>query len=259
MDQPVDALVAWLARQLRLPLSAFAEYGRRPQTMTDHARELAATLGLRVPTAADLPLMIEAAAQSAQGTDRGEPIAAGVITALRAGKIILPATLVIERTAIAGRARARRRAGDAPLAALSPEQMAKARYFSKCRRAVFLSRALILPLNLSCAGSRGLSLSAMNSPGIVLAPVRSRRQLALRAMREGQPSGRIAPPMKRDLDLIRAILLKLEEETVLDGTTYNFNLNTQNCRRPSPTARQCCHARSNGDCRRRGRQTPRNS
>ena len=29
--------------------------------MTDHARQLAATLGLRMPTTADLPVMIEAA------------------------------------------------------------------------------------------------------------------------------------------------------------------------------------------------------
>ncbi|HEY3849071.1 MAG TPA: Tn3 family transposase, partial [Acetobacteraceae bacterium] len=125
MDQPVDTLVAWLARLLRLPFSAFAAYGRRPQTMTDHARELATTLGLRTPSAGDLPLMIEAAAQSAWSTDRGEPIAAGVIAALRAGRIILPATSVIERAAIAGRARARKRATDALLEDLSPEQIRK--------------------------------------------------------------------------------------------------------------------------------------
>src|SRR3954469_25299856 len=65
MDQPVDALVIWLAAQLEIPAVAFVEYAARSQTMTDHARELASTLGLRLPTAADLPSMIEAAAQSA--------------------------------------------------------------------------------------------------------------------------------------------------------------------------------------------------
>jgi len=113
LDQPADALVTWMAGQLEIQAAAFAEYARRPQTMTDHARQLAATLGLRTPTMADLPPMIEAAAEAARGTDRGQPIAAAVITALRAARIILSGAAVIERIAIAGRARARKRAADA--------------------------------------------------------------------------------------------------------------------------------------------------
>ena len=69
--------------------------------------------------------MIEAAAQCAWSTDRGQPIVAGIIAALRANKIILPAPAVIERAAIAGRARARKRATDALLAGVPPEQMTK--------------------------------------------------------------------------------------------------------------------------------------
>jgi hypothetical protein len=114
-----------LAARLGIPASAFADYAGRPQTMTDHAVMLAATLGLRPPGNADVPLMIEAPAQSAWGTDRGAPIVAGVAAALRAAKIILPAPAVIERTAIAGRARARKRAADALLAGLSSAQLAK--------------------------------------------------------------------------------------------------------------------------------------
>src|SRR3954453_10815020 len=85
MDQPVDALVIWLAAQLEIPAVAFVEYAARSQTMNDHARELASTLGLRLPTAGGF--MIEAAAQSAWSTDRGRPIATGVIEALRTEKI----------------------------------------------------------------------------------------------------------------------------------------------------------------------------
>jgi len=125
MNEPVEALVAWLAERLDIPRAAFAEYAGRAQTMTDHARVLATALGLRPANAGDLPFMIEAAAQSAWGTDRGQPIAAGVITALRAEKVILPAPAVIERAAIAGRARARKRAADALLAGLSETQLAK--------------------------------------------------------------------------------------------------------------------------------------
>jgi hypothetical protein len=81
-----------MAGQLDIPATVFAEYARRPQTMTDHARQLAATLGLR----------------------RGQPIAVAVIAALRTAGIILPGATVIERIAIAGRARARKQAADAP-------------------------------------------------------------------------------------------------------------------------------------------------
>lgn len=125
MDEPVDALVTWMAAHLEIPATAFAEYARRPQTMTDHARILAAALGMRLAVSADLPLMIEAAAQSAWSTDRGQPIVAGVIAALFASKIILPAPAVIERTAIAGRARARKRVTDTLLSAVSVEQLTK--------------------------------------------------------------------------------------------------------------------------------------
>ncbi len=125
MDEPVDVLVNWLAVRLELPAAVFAEYAGRPQTMTDHARILAATLGLRAASAADLPFMIEAAAQAAWGTDRGQPIVAGVVAALRAEKIILPAPAVVERAAIAGRARARKRTADVLLAGVSGEQLAK--------------------------------------------------------------------------------------------------------------------------------------
>src|SRR5208283_347965 len=92
--------------------------------MSDHAREVASALGLRAPTNSDLPDVIEAAARAAWTTDRGLPIVAGIIAALRSAKIILPAPTVIERADIAGRARARKRAADALLAGLTDAQLA---------------------------------------------------------------------------------------------------------------------------------------
>ena len=124
LGQPVEPLVAWMTEQLDISASAFARYARRPQTVTDHARQLAAGLGVRPATAADLPLMVEAAAAAARGTDAGAPIAVGVVTALRRARIILPAVAVIERTAIAGRARARQRAEET-LSRVSPAQAAE--------------------------------------------------------------------------------------------------------------------------------------
>jgi hypothetical protein len=100
LDQTTEPLVTWMAGQLDIPAAAFAQYARRPQTMTDHARQLATTLGLRPPTMADVPPMIEAAAKAARSTDRGQPIVAAVITALRAACIILPGAAVIERIAL---------------------------------------------------------------------------------------------------------------------------------------------------------------
>ena len=125
LDQSPEPLVIWLAIQLDIPAAAFADYARRPQTMTDHARRLAMTLGLRAPMTADLALMIEAAAQVAWTTDRGQPIVAAVIAALRTAGIILPPPAVIERAAIAGRARARKRVTDALLAGATEEQLGK--------------------------------------------------------------------------------------------------------------------------------------
>jgi hypothetical protein len=124
LDQSPEPLVIWLATQLGIP-AAFAAYARRPQTMTDHARRLAMTLGLRAPVAADLVPMIEVAAQAAWASDRGQPIVAAVIAALRTAGIIVPPAAVIERAAIAGRARARKRATDALLAGMTEEQLAK--------------------------------------------------------------------------------------------------------------------------------------
>jgi hypothetical protein len=71
MEEPVGVHVEWLAAQLGIPVDAFADYAARPQTMTDHALKLATTLGLRPPSNADLPFMIEAAAQSAWSTESG--------------------------------------------------------------------------------------------------------------------------------------------------------------------------------------------
>src|SRR3546814_14762161 len=101
-----------MGEQIGVAASAFGGYAARPATASVHAREAEATLGLRQPTNADLPLLIDAGAQAAWSTDRGVPIVAGITEALRASCITLPAPSVIERAGIAGRARARQRTYD---------------------------------------------------------------------------------------------------------------------------------------------------
>ncbi len=121
-DLPPE-LVAFVADQLGLSPSLLANYAGREQTMTDHGRELAGRLGLRNPVRADIPLMIDAAAKAAWATDKGTIIAAGVVAALRAAGILLPAMSTIERAGIAGRARARKQAALAMLAPVSAGQL----------------------------------------------------------------------------------------------------------------------------------------
>ncbi|MCA3585116.1 MAG: Tn3 family transposase [Methylocystis sp.] len=114
-----SALVSFLAETLGLPEDALSAYAGRDLTMTDHARELAQALGVRAPARGDIPFMIAAAAKAAHGTDKGLPIASGVIDALRTAKIPLPSLSTIERARLAGRARARKAAMSALAAILA--------------------------------------------------------------------------------------------------------------------------------------------
>ena len=118
-----EALGRYLAHQLHLPASALADYATREQTMTDHGRQLADLLGLRIPTREDIPFMIDAAAVAAWSTDQGVVIAAGMIDALRNAHILLPSIATIERAGIAGRARARKRTARALLSRINQEQI----------------------------------------------------------------------------------------------------------------------------------------
>ena len=116
-DAPAP-LVHFMARQLDLRAASFATYGERPQTVTDHARELMARLGQRPSTETDLPLMIGAAAEVAWSTDDGAAIVTGIMDALRRAGIPLPTSSRLERAGIAGRARARKRIHDALIATI---------------------------------------------------------------------------------------------------------------------------------------------
>ena len=116
-------LAAFVAEQLGLRVTDLADYAARDQTMTDHARELAMRAGLRGPTRADIPFMIDAAAKTAWATDNGMTIATGVVAALREARILLPSISTIERASSAGRAHARKQAAYALIADLSAEQV----------------------------------------------------------------------------------------------------------------------------------------
>lgn len=118
-------LVAFMGEQIGVSSTAFESYAARPATASAHAREAEAALGLRPPTNADLPLLIKAGALAAWSTDRGAPIAVGIIAALRAACITLPSPPVIERAGIAARTRARQRAYNVMLACVPAEKLTK--------------------------------------------------------------------------------------------------------------------------------------
>src|SRR5262249_23645983 len=68
MEEPPDALVEWLAAPLDIPLTAFADYADRPQTMTDHALLLARTLPSRKSSPMLLPSSVSRAEKSSMSS-----------------------------------------------------------------------------------------------------------------------------------------------------------------------------------------------
>lgn len=116
------SMISFVAEQIDVPDSVIANYGFRSQTMTDHARELARMMGLRVTESSDITMMIEAGAVAAAATDKGMPIAIHIVTTLRQAGIVLPTISTIERAGIAGRARARKHASQALIGGLTAHQ-----------------------------------------------------------------------------------------------------------------------------------------
>src|SRR4051812_43098084 len=82
-EHPPEQLVAFVAEQLRLNPSAFAEYAARDQTRREHGVELQAVLGLQ---RFDFPAWREClrvGTEAAWATDRGEPIVRAMLDQLR--------------------------------------------------------------------------------------------------------------------------------------------------------------------------------
>ena len=131
VDTAPPSLVAFIAAQIDVPAAAFAGYGAREQTVSDHARVLMSMTGLRPSAETDFLPMIEAAAAAAWSTDRGVPIAAGIADALRADRVLLPTLGRLERAGIAGRARARLRTYTALLDRLRPISLLSWTRFSR--------------------------------------------------------------------------------------------------------------------------------
>ena len=125
VDEAPPQIIAFMARQLGVSKENFAGYAGRVQTATDHALELMELFDLRPPAEDDLSLMIEAGARAAWSTEDGFEIASGIVAALRQEGILLPTPGRIERSGLAGRARARKQSYEALLNSASADQRLK--------------------------------------------------------------------------------------------------------------------------------------
>ncbi len=108
VERPPAAMIAFVAEQLGVPLTAFADYAARDQTRREHAAELAAALRLQSFRLANWRACLRVGAEAAWATDRGEPIVAAMLAHLRREGVIVPGAAVLERIGLAARARARR-------------------------------------------------------------------------------------------------------------------------------------------------------
>ena len=118
-EHPPEAMIAFVARQLRVSPTVFSEYALRDQTRREHAVELQKLLGLRSFRLADWRACLHVGTNAAWATDRGEPIVQVMLAHLRAERVLVPVAAVLERIGLAARVRARKRVFQALAAELS--------------------------------------------------------------------------------------------------------------------------------------------
>jgi hypothetical protein len=115
-------VLAFIAQQLGLAATSFADYGCRDQTRREHLRELEVALGLRTFGLRDYRSLASHALEVARQTDRGDAIVAALVDEVRRRRIILPSPSVLERIGLSARARARAAAHADLVAGLTTEQ-----------------------------------------------------------------------------------------------------------------------------------------
>jgi TnpA family transposase len=93
-EQPPEAMIAFVARQLGVRHVGFANYAQRDQTRREHAVELQRYLGLRSFELMDWRACLRVGADAAWATDRGEPIVQAMLAHLRISGVVLPPATV---------------------------------------------------------------------------------------------------------------------------------------------------------------------
>ncbi len=90
-------LLTFLARQLQVPATAWAEYAGRDETRREHALELQAALGLRAFTTSEYRTLRRWLTDLALRTHKPMALAEQLIERLRSDRIIVPPIQVIDR------------------------------------------------------------------------------------------------------------------------------------------------------------------
>ncbi len=96
MEPPADIL-AFVARQVRVPPASWVEYARRDETRREHASALQAAFGYRPFTIAEYRRQRGALTALALQTNNAVAIAEALLETLRADRIIVPSARVIDR------------------------------------------------------------------------------------------------------------------------------------------------------------------
>ncbi len=108
-NSPPDML-CFVAEQIEARADDFQDYAGRLQTRRAHLGELQGYLGVRPFRREDYRAVARVAVEEATGTDRGDAIVSAIIDSLRERRILLPASVTLEKMGLAARARARKRA-----------------------------------------------------------------------------------------------------------------------------------------------------
>lgn len=123
-EVPPADMLTFIASQIGGEPAAFSTYARRYETRWEHLGELQTYLGVRPFQRADYRAVAMVALEEATGTDRGEAIVRAMIQHLREHRILLPASVTLEKIGLAARARARKRAHKSLVDGLSGETIA---------------------------------------------------------------------------------------------------------------------------------------
>ena len=108
-DVPPDALLALIVSQLKVPQSAWGEYGARENTRREHLIELQTVYGFKPFTMRDYRPAAHSMTEIAMQTDKGIVLAKAMIEGLRHKLVLMPAMNVIERICAEAITRANKR------------------------------------------------------------------------------------------------------------------------------------------------------
>jgi TnpA family transposase len=123
-ETPPASMVAFVAQQIDVNPSVWAEYGRRDTNRREHAVEVQRHLCLHPAVREDRRAALTAALAAATASDKGMPIAEAIIAAFRERKSVVPPIDTLDRIGRAARVVARRRVEAALLDGLASERLA---------------------------------------------------------------------------------------------------------------------------------------